>query len=375
MKWRFKYYDVVSGVDWDGLEKDCEWFKDMKNISQDKIWHAEGNVQIHTKMVTNALINLEEFKSLSDQFKHIMVTTALMHDIEKRSTTSEEVKDGRLCVVAPRHAQKGEKTVRKLLYKVFKCPFDIREQICTLVRYHGVPLWGHDKPNYEKNMIQISLRTSIKLVALIAKADVLGRKCSDQESLLDNIGYFQMVCSDFNIYEKEHSFKNNTSRYYYLNNGGYKDIEMYDESVFTVYMLSGIAGAGKDTLINNNYKKLPIISFDDIRRKMGIKPTDKKGGGRVFQEAKERCKKFMRVNESFVFNATNITRDMRGKWINLFHEYNGRVVIEYVEVPYNELIKRNSNRLYKLPEKIINKMVNNLEIPFYDEAWDVRYNF
>lgn len=375
MKWKFKYYDVEEGVDWYALGENCQWFKDMKDVPQDKIWHAEGNVQIHTMMVTNALLHLEAFKSLTDQDKHIMVTAALMHDIEKRSTTTEEERNGRLCIVAPRHAQKGERTARKLLYQVFDCPFYIREQICALVRYHGVPLWGHDRDGYEKNVIQMSLRISTKLVALIAQADVLGRNCPDQESLLDDIEYFKMICSDLDVYQKEHQFKNNASRYYFLKNGGYKDIEIYDESVFTVYMLSGIAGAGKDSLIKSKYKDLPMISLDGIRREMNVKPTDKKGAGRVFQEAKERCKELMRVNQDFVFNATNITRDMRGKWINLFHEYNGRVVIEYIEVPYNDLIQRNSTREYKLPEKVIHKMINNLEIPLYDEAWDVKHNF
>jgi predicted kinase len=302
-----------------------------------------------------------------------MVVAALMHDIEKRSTTTEEVRNGRKCIVAPRHAQKGERTARKLLYQVFDCPFDIREQICALVRYHGVPLWGHDKEGYHKNVIQMSLRVSTQLVALIAQADVLGRNCPDQQSLLDDIEYFIMVCEELGVHLKEHEFKNNASRYYYLNNGGYKDIDMYDESNFTVYMMAGIAGAGKDTHIKKFYSELPMISLDGIRREMNVEPTDRKGNGRVYQEAKERCKELMRLNQDFVFNATNISKDMRGKWLNLFHEYNGKVVIDYVEAPYKELISRNSIRLYRVPDKVINKMVDKLEIPFYDEAWDVRY--
>ena len=372
--WKFKYYDVEDGVNWHGLETECDWFMDMKDVPQDKIWHSEGDVQIHTKMVTNALLHLDAFKGLPEQYKHIMVTAALMHDIEKRSTTTEEVRDGRTCIVAPRHAQKGERTARKLLYQVFGCPFNVREQICALVRYHGVPLWGHDRDGYEKNVIQMSLRVSISLVGLISKVDVLGRNCPDQESLLDDIKYFSMICEDLDVAYEEHKFKNYASRYYYLNNGGYKDIEMFDEAKFTVHMLSGIAGSGKDSFIKNCYPNLPMISLDNIRREMGVSPTDKKGNGRVYQEAKERCKVLMRERKDFVFNATNLTRDMRGKWLNLFHEYSGKVVIDYIEVPYKKLISQNSDREYKVPEKVIHKMIGGLEIPLYDEAWDVRYN-
>lgn len=375
MKWEFKYYDIQGGVDWDGLDNNCEWFSDMKEIPQDVIWHAEGNVQIHTKMVVNKLLSFDEFKELSEQDKHIMVTAALMHDIEKRSTTTEEVRNGRTCIVAPRHAQKGEMSSRRLLYQDYECPFDVREQICALVRFHGVPLWGHDKDGYEKNIIQSSLRVSNVLIGMLSKADVLGRICPDQESLLEDIEYFKLLCKDLLAYDEVSDFRNKSSRFYFLNEGGYKDVEMFDETKFTVYMMSGIAGSGKDTFINKNYLHLPMVSLDGIRREMGVKPTDKKGNGRVYQEAKERCKVSMRKRKDFVFNATNLTRDMRGKWLKLFHEYSGKVIIEYVEVPYKELVSRNQTRTHKLPVKVIDKMVRSLEPPLFDEAWDVKYNY
>ena len=140
MHWKFKYYDIEKGPDWEAMERDLDWFRDMADVPQDKIWHAEGNVQIHTKMVCEALLGLPEFKALGDQEKQIMFTSALMHDIEKRSTTTTEFKQGRECIVAPKHADRGEKTARILLYKEFACPYDIREQICKIVKWHGKPL-------------------------------------------------------------------------------------------------------------------------------------------------------------------------------------------------------------------------------------------
>ena len=106
MNWTFKYYNIEKGVDYDSLEKECDWFRDMVDVPQDEIWHAEGNVQIHTKMVVEALISLQEFQELPDVYKHIMVTAALMHDIEKRSTTEEKFleREDRVCIVAPKHA-------------------------------------------------------------------------------------------------------------------------------------------------------------------------------------------------------------------------------------------------------------------------------
>jgi tRNA uridine 5-carbamoylmethylation protein Kti12 len=55
-------------------------------------------------------------------------------------------------------------------------------------------------------------------------------------------------------------------------------------------------------------------------------------------------------------------------------EYGGKVVIEYVEVPYSTLISQNHNREYKVPQDIIEKMVNKLEVPYHEEACTVNFN-
>ena len=374
LTWEFPYYNVDTGIDWEGIENNFDWFRDMVDVPQDKIWHAEGNVQIHTKMVVEALLGSDEFQELDIYFKHIMVTAALMHDIEKRSTTTTQERDGRICVVAPRHAQRGEKTARIILYKDLAVPVVIREQICALVRYHGTPLWAIDRDGYHKTLAAISLRVSPSLLAMIARADVTGRDCPDKEKLFFDIDLFEESCIGLNCYFQEAQFKSDLGRHYYLNNGGYIDYEPFDESKFTVYMLAGVAGSGKDTLIKRKYPELPMVSLDEIRREMKIKPTDKKGNGRVIQEGKERCKVLMRTKSDFVYNGTNITRDNRSKWISLFEEYGGKVVIEYVEVPYKTLITQNHNREFKVPEKIIDKMVNKLELPFYEEVCSINYN-
>jgi len=374
LDWTFPYYNEDTGVDWDGIENNFDWFRDMADVPQDKIWHAEGNVQIHTKMVVEALLSLPEFEALGTYFKHVMVTACLMHDIEKRSTTTTEERNGRMCVVAPRHAQRGEKTARIVLYKDLNVPFGTREQICALVRYHGTPLWAMGKDSYHQTLAAISLRVAPAMMAMIAKADVMGRHCPDKENLFLDIEIFEESCKGMGCYYQEAQFKSELGRYYYLNKGGYIDYEPFDETKFTVYMMSGIAGSGKDRFINENLGDLPMVSLDEIRREMKIKPTDKKGNGRVVQEGKERCKVLMRQKKDFVYNGTNITRDNRGKWISLFEDYGGKVVIEYIEVPYKTLFSQNHNRDFKVPENIIEKMINKLEVPFHEEACTINYN-
>ena len=368
MSWEFKYYDVANGPDWEGLQRNCDWFRDMGSVEQDHIWHAEGNVQIHTKMVCEALIALPEFQALSDQEKHIMFTSALMHDIEKRSTTAKDERNGRICIVAPKHAERGEKTTRELLYKDFDCPYSIRELICKVVKWHGKPLHSCS----EKVIINLATQAPIHYLAMIAKADILGRICDDAEEHFEKIEFFKMMAEDLNCYYEPRKFSSDLAEYIYLNEDVYLEYEPFDETKFEVMMMSALPGSGKDTFIKNNFKDWPVISLDDIRVELGVKPTDKSGNGRVIQLAKERAKEHMRKHQSFVWNATNITAQLRTQLIDLFKSYGGKVTIVYVEVPYKTLIKQNNNREEIVPQAVLEKMIGKLEPPVREEAHNIK---
>ena len=73
------------------------------------------------------------------------------------------------------------------------------------------------------------------------------------------------------------------------------------------------------------------------------------------------------------WNDTNITTQLRGQLIDLFESYGGKVKITYVEVPYKTLIQQNSNREAAVPLPVIERMIGKLEIPQYDEAFDIDY--
>lgn len=370
MEWKFKYYDVTSGPNWEQLEKHCTWFQDMKEVEQDKIWHSEGNVQIHTKMVCEELIKLPEFQVLSDQDKHIMFVSALMHDIEKRSTTTTEEKYGRTCVVAPKHAERGEKTARELLYKEFDCPYHIRETICKVVKWHGKPLHSCS----DKVMINLATQVPIHFLSMISKADILGRICEDALEQLEKIEFFSLHGEDLDCLYGPRKFSSDLAEYVYLTSGheAYLDYEPFDETKFEVMMMSALPGSGKDTYITKNLKDWNIVSLDDIRVELGVKPTDKSGNGTVIQLAKERAKEFMRKRQNFVWNATNITAQLRMQLIELFESYGGKVTLVYVEVPYKTLIKQNNNREEIVPQVVLDKMIGKLEPPVREEAYNIK---
>lgn len=373
MIWKFPLYKVDEPIRWDVIEATYDWFRDMKGVPQDIIWHAEGDVFIHTKMVVEALLKLPEFNALSEHDKHILFVAALLHDVEKRSTTATEIIDGKERIVSPKHAKKGEFTARKILYKDIVTPFHIREAICKLVRLHGLPLWAIEKPNPNKEVIAASLVVNTQHLSILAKADVLGRICKDQDEILLRIELFNELCKDNKCFGERRVFASDYGRYLYLNKpNSSPDYVPFDDLKFDVIVMCALPGSGKDTYIRHNLD-LPILSLDDIRRENKIDPTDKKRNGQVIQLGKEKAKELMRTRESFVFNATNITSDMRNKWISLFIDYGARVKIIYLEVPYQQLIVQNRNRQYKVPEKIIENMIGKLEVPMPGEAHEIQF--
>ena len=374
MIWKFPHYKIGTPLLWDEIEAEYSWFRDMKGVVQDKIWHAEGDVYTHTKMVVENLLQLSEFKTLNEQDKHIVFTAALLHDVEKRSTTTTEIINGTERIVSPHHSRRGESTVRNILYKNIQTPFHIREHIAKLVRLHSLPIWAIERSKPAKDVIKASLSVNTRLLAMLAKADVLGRIADDKNEILLKIDLFEELCRDNDCFGNARKFDSDLARFTYLNKSeSSPDYVPFDDYEFTVYVMSGIPGSGKDTYISKNLN-LPVISLDSIRRENQIAPTDKKNNGKVIQIAKEKSKELLRKKVSFVFNATNTTKDMRRKWCSLFADYGAKVSIIYVEVAYKQLLKQNAGRQHKVPEAVIDKLINKLDIPEYDEAYEIIYH-
>jgi len=376
--WKFPFYEVGLPIPWDKLEQEFKWFRDMKGVKQDAIWHAEGDVFVHTKMVAEALVAHPDFQDLPEQSKHVLFATAMLHDVEKRSTTEEEEieEDGvkRMAVTSRSHAKKGEKTARVILYKDIETPFAVREHICKLVRHHGLPIWNMEKENPDKDAIGVSLKLNTKMLALFARADILGRIAKDSEDMLTRVEIFEEICKENDCWGKSKEFKSMLGRrYYFQNEEAYVDYEPFDEKDFVAYVMCALPGSGKDTYIRRYLKDIPMVSIDELRKERKVKRGDKKAEGHVYQDMKEMCKVHMRARQDFVFNATNITKDMRGKAVKEFEEYGAKVVIVYVEVPYKTLLQQNHNREHKVPQDAIEDMIWGLDVPDQTESYAINY--
>lgn len=362
---------LIENKAWGALQEKFDWVRDMESVVQDSKHHAEGNVATHTQMVLSALQDLPEFQGLNTDNQEIIWTAALMHDVEKRSTTVIEP-DG--SVTSAGHAKKGEKTTRSLLYRVEKAPFVTREAIAKLVRYHGLPLWIFEKPNPQKTLLKASLEVNTAWLAMLAKADILGRICEDQQELLYRIELFKELCMEQGCWGIPRGFSSEMARFsYFQKDNQSPDYQPFEHFSTTVVVLSGLPGSGKDSYIQKHYADWPVVSLDAIRKANKIEPTDKKANGWVIQTAKEQARQLLRTGTPFIWNATNITFSLREQLIQLFVTYKAQVNLIYLEVPFEKLIKQNRNREAVVPEMVIRQLIHKLDVPAVWEAHTVTY--
>ena len=364
-------WTITENKEWSQLEEQFEWVDAMRSVPQDPRHHAEGNVAIHTQMVLDALTKEPAYKALTEQEQEILWASALLHDVEKRSTT-ETHPDGR--ITSHGHARRGAMTARRLLYTDIPTPFAIREQIVALVRYHGLPLWLFEKPDPVKHLIKASYEVNTRWLALLARVDALGRICEDRDELLYRIDCFAELCKEQNCWGQARPFASSYARMHYLSReDAYPDYVPFETPTTEIILMSGLPGAGKDSYIKRHFPDLQVISLDTIREELDVAATDKSGNGQVIQLAKERARVLLRTQFSFVWNATNITRQMRTQLIDLFQTYRAAVKIIYIETPYAQLHRQNRNRDAVVPATVMERLIGKLEVPAAWEAHEVVY--
>lgn len=350
-------------LNWEALQAEFDWLKSLENCPQDPRYHAEGDVLTHTRLVCEALISLPAWRELPAIERSILFAAALLHDIAKPAATEIEA-DG--SISSKGHVRQGAKMARQILYAM-NVPFHQREAVVNLVQYGSLPLWFWDKENPQRSVIKTSQIIRCDLLALLAEADVRGRHCDDREQLLERIEFFREFCQENDCFEHPKPFADHHSRFvYFQKENGDPNYVAFDDTRFEVVLMSGLPASGKDRWIRDHLPDWKVISLDELRKTMKVSPEDNQSA--VAEKAREIAKQYMRTGESFLWNATNISRQLRSSLVNLFSGYGGRIRIVYLEVPWEELLERNNSRDAKVPEKVLQRMCDRLDIPDITEA-------
>jgi predicted kinase len=343
---------------------DEPWARAMAGCQQDADWHAEGDVWTHTKLVCNQLPLLEEWPLLSPHEQTLLIFTALFHDAAKPLTSHFDEASGH--IRSPKHAVHGEHLVRGVLREL-ECDLVTREEIARLVRFHGRPAFMLEKLEPKHEVVSLSWWVSNRLLYLFALADTRGRDAAETSRPEKNLHMFRMQAEEMNCFAQPYPFPSDHARFLFFRQAKPNlDYAPHVAPRCTVTMLSGLPGAGKDTWLRQHRPELPVVALDEVRNELDIDATGNQGA--VIQLARERCRQFLRSGRSFAFNATNLLRQTRARWVDLFADYDARVEIVYVEPPLDTLLLQNKNRAQSVPERVIRTLAAKTEPPTWAEA-------
>ncbi len=353
-------------VAWEALDRELPWIAALRGCPQDPVFHAEGDVWIHTRMVCEAMTQLAAFREADAVTRRRLFAAALLHDVAKpRCTRVEE--DGR--VRSPGHSPAGAFDARVILWRLGLAAAE-REQVCALVRFHQVPYHWASRRDSQRLLIRMSQTARLAELACLAEADIRGRHCQDQAERIDDVALFGEYAAELGCLREPWGFANDHARVEYFRRPD-RDPSWaaYDDTRFEVTVMSGLPGAGKSRWVAEHGQGQPVVELDGIRRELGIPAS--RPQGKVIDVARGRAREHLRVGRAFIWDATNLSRSLRRAVVSLALDYGARVRVVHVEAPAHALRARNRERPHPVPEDVLERLLWRWEPPDLTEAHEV----
>lgn len=357
---------------WDIIEN-IPQFAALKTTKQSNTWHKEGDAFRHTRLVVENMQRELDEQNIDNHSAYylVMMSAALCHDLGKATSTKwDKEKNDYVC---NHHGQAGENITRMLFYDE---KFIIRELVCYMVRWHmNLHHILDDEEKVDEKLINMAhgKERAEKLDVFDMVYDDYNTKhiCENMNTALNAsnpIAPFSFMTLNWrDVRESCSNILRHTPINWKTNN-----IKILNQ--FTVFMMVGIPGSGKDTIIQKYLNDIPTVCRDDIRTEIGIqgeKPMgNKEQEKKVTQIFEERMLEYCKQGKSFVINNTNLKKQYRNRFLDIIKPYKPVVIYIYVEAP--SIVDNFARRDGQIDKDIIRRMASNFDFPYpteYTTLW------
>lgn len=374
---------------------------------QDPVWHAEGDVATHTRMVCEeleeAILAGRAACGVDPYWRAVTRLSALLHDIAKPLTTREDITPERTRIIAPHHAHRGASYIACRLLDA-GCPNQLALDALELVRLHHDPkrlvLHNAEPAAY------LALARQIPLAALydLEMADMRGRRCEDRQEQLDLIELFKLMAQSAGAWHIEEVERWHDAFCAHIREDlGARNMEearieraIHEgleaharQEIFTpheavarelasgdrfcqVVLAVGLSGSGKSKNLlsyqNDTNRETVILSLDALREEMARDVTDQSKNREVVGRARELLREALRAQKNVLFDATSLLRDHRAPILSLATDYHAHTTLMLMHTSPESCHRRNAARERKVPPHILDKQLDALSWPVPGEA-------
>lgn len=137
----------------------------------------------------------------------------------------------------------------------------------------------------------------------------------------------------------------------------------------SIHMLVGIPGSGKSHYAKElcRQHRAVHVATDSIRQKLFGDEAKQKNTYVVFDEAFSQIEQALASGRNVVFDATNVSRERRLKFLKRFREV--PVECHVCSTPYNIAMQRAQSRKRRIDESVMSKFAKHFEFPVLGEGF------
>ncbi|QKF66134.1 multifunctional tRNA nucleotidyl transferase / 2'3'-cyclic phosphodiesterase / 2'nucleotidase / phosphatase [Arcobacter venerupis] len=168
------------------------------NCIQDKEYHPEGDVWIHTMMCIDEMARILKEENIENEYRKLYLFYAILcHDLGKPFCTQEI--NGK--ITSHKHESLGIEPTISFLSKLTNEKKFI-EIVCSLVKNHLAPFQLYLAESSLKAIKRLSLKVNIEDLCLVCLADCLGRTILDKEKCPKATSWLLEKAKELNIENK-----------------------------------------------------------------------------------------------------------------------------------------------------------------------------